>query len=86
MDLPECLHVAGRLYRRRSQAITALQWTTRSAGSLLIIIIIIIISNLYSAYYKKEHRCYNKKKFKKKHYIKKITIKPNNWAKRDKLA
>ena len=31
VDLPECTYVVGQLYRRRSQDIDALQWTTRLA-------------------------------------------------------
>jgi len=47
----------------------------------IIIIIIIIISNLYSAYYKKKNIGATIKNI-----TIKITIKPSNWAKRNKLA
>jgi len=47
----------------------------------IIIIIIIIISNLYSAYYKKKNIGGTIKNI-----TIKITIKPSNWAKRNKLA
>jgi len=37
VDLPQCLHVTGRLYRRRLHDIAELQWTTRLASSHLVV-------------------------------------------------